>query len=97
MTLACPFSSLRLLEENTREPIPGEKTRAQHSTAGQGRAGQEFIAPSTTARLQRYLPLEGSEAAEEGTEAAAETDEADTEPWLASTPPSLGTLLSHKK
>ena len=32
--LACPFSSLRLLEENTREPISGEKTRAQSSRPG---------------------------------------------------------------
>ena len=71
--LACPFSSLRLLEEKTREPISGEKTRAQHS-----RAGQEFIAPAS-ARHQKYLPLE-DEAAEEGTEAAAGDDEAETEP-----------------
>ena len=34
LTIACPFSSLRLLEENTREPISGEKTRAQQSPHG---------------------------------------------------------------
>ena len=79
LTLACPFSSLRLLEENTREPISGEKTRAQQSIAREERG--EFIAPSPPPDTrQGYLPLE-EEAAEESTEAGAEDEPAPHPVW----------------
>ena len=99
LTLACPFSSLRLLKEKTREPIPGEKTRAQHSTAGQGRTGQDragFIAPSdrqTPGRAEhQYLPLEERKRPlKRALKLALRMSQ------QASTPPSLGTLLSDKK
>ena len=80
--LACPFSSLRLLEEKTREPISGEKTRAQHSQPGTAQQARSSLLRSDHQRQTppgRHLPLE-EEAAEEGTEAAAEGDEAETEP-----------------
>ena len=81
MTIACPFSSLRLLEENTREPISGEKTRAQQSPHGRREERGEFIAPSPPPDTrQGYLPLE-EEAAEESTEAGAEDEPAPHPVW----------------
>ena len=87
LTIACPFSSLRLLEENTREPISGEKTRAQHSRPGvhcsdhHQRQTPEIFAAGGRGRWGGIWGCRWG--------------------WWgwhwASTPPSLGTLLSHKK
>ena len=88
LTIACPFSSLRLLEENTREPISGEKTRAQQSIAREERGERRVHCSVTTARHQARLFAAGGRGRWR-------------EHWSwrwgwASTPSSLGTLLSHK-